>query len=86
MEYNLIFELTKEFKKELFNGLADWIIYKEPNYPSFGDFKFWIKNQNHQYVIYKNYEKEILMLLKFLPIRRHMNNVSYALILDQILI
>ena len=49
--------------KEIFNELADWIIDKDPNYPTFGECKFWIKRQNPRYVISKNDEKEILMLL-----------------------
>ena len=31
------FDLNKEVKRKLFNGLADWIIDREPNYPSFID-------------------------------------------------
>ena len=27
----IFFDLNKEVKKELFSGLADWIIYNEPN-------------------------------------------------------
>ena len=77
--------MNKEVKKELFSGLADWIIYNEPNYPSFGECKLWIKKQNSQYVISKNDEKEILMLLTYLPISQQMNNVLYAKYLDQIL-
>jgi len=50
----LFFDLTNKVKKELFNGLADWIIDKEPNYQSFEACKLWIKNQNSQYVISKN--------------------------------
>ena len=37
------FILDKEVKKELFSGLADWIIDNEPNYPSFAQCKLWIK-------------------------------------------
>jgi len=77
--------VTKEIKKELFNGLADWIIDKEPNYPSFGECKLWIKKQNYQYVISKNDEKEILMLLTYLPMSQQMNNILYAKYLDQII-
>ncbi len=40
-------------KRELFNELADWIIDKEPNYPSFGESKLWIKRNNPQYVFSK---------------------------------
>jgi len=76
--------LKKKVKKELFNGLADWIIDKEPNYPSFGECKSWIKKQNSQYVISKNDEKEILMLLTYLPMSQRMNNVLFAKYLDQI--
>ena len=76
-----IFDLTKE----IFNGLADWIIYKDPNYPTFGECKLWIKKQNPRYVISKNDEKEILMLLTYLPLSQSMNNVLYVKYLDQIL-
>ena len=77
--------MNKEVKRELFNGLADWIMNKEPNYPSFEDCKLWIKKQNFQYVISKNDEKEILMLLTYLPMSQKMNNVLYAKYLDRIL-
>ena len=77
--------MDKEVKKELFNKLADWIIDKEPNYPSFGECKLWIKRQNSQYVISKNDEKEILMYLTYLPMNLQMNNVLYSKYLDQIL-
>ena len=77
--------MNKEIKKELFNRLADWIIDTEPNYPSFGECKLWIKKQNSQYVISKNDEKEILMLLTYLPMSQQMNNVLYAQYLDQII-
>jgi len=81
----IFFDLNKEVKRELFNGLADWIMNKEPNYPSFEDCKLWIKKQNFQYVISKNDEKEILMLLTYLPMSQKMNNVLYAKYLDRIL-
>jgi len=55
--------LKKEVKNKLFNGLADWIVDKEPNYPSFGECKLWIKNKNAQYIISKSDDKEILILL-----------------------
>ena len=77
--------MNKEVKKELFNQLADWIIDKEPNYPSFQECKLWIMRQNSQYMISKNDEKEILMLLTYLPMSQQMNNVLYAKYLDQIL-
>ena len=80
-----MFDLKKEVKEKLFNGLADWIIDKEPNYPSFAECKLWIKKQNPQYIISKNDEKEILMYLTYLPMSQHMNNVLYAKYLDQIL-
>ena len=80
-----VFDLDKELKKKLFNGLADWIIDKEPNYPSFVQCKLWIKKQNSKYIISKNDEKEILMLLTYLPLSQQMNNVLYAKYLDQIL-
>jgi len=79
------FDLNKKVKKELFNGLADWIIEKEPNYPSFEECKLWIKRQNSQYVISKNDEKEILMFLTYLPKSQYMNNVLCVKYLDQIL-
>ena len=78
-------DLNKEVKKKLFNGLVDWIIDKEPNYPSFVECKLWIKKQNSKYVITKNDEKEILILLTYLPMSQQMNNVLYARYLDQIL-
>ena len=77
--------LNKEVKKKIFNELADWIIDGEPNYPSFGECKEWIKKRNSQYVISKNDEKEILMLLTYLPMSQQMNNILYAKYLDQIL-
>ena len=80
-----MFHLNKEVKKKLFNALADWILDKEPNYPSFLECKLWIKKQNSQYIISKNDEKEILMLLTYLPMSQQMNNVLYAKYLNQIL-
>ena len=80
-----MFDLNKEFKKQLFNELADWIIDKEPNYPSFGECKLWIKKQNSQYVISKNDEKVILMFLTYIPISQKMNSVLYANDLERIL-
>ena len=77
--------MNKEVRKKLFNGLADWIFDQEPNYPSFGECKLWIKEQNIKYVISKKDEKEILMLLTYLPMSQKMNNVLYAKYLDQIL-
>ena len=77
--------MNKKIKKEIFNGLVDWIVEKEPNYPSFAECKLWIKKRNSQYVIAKNDEKEILMLLTFLPMSQQMNNVLYAKYLDQII-
>ena len=77
--------MNKEFKKELFNRFADWITDKEPNYPSFGECQFWVKQQNSQYVISKNDEKEIPTLLSYIAISQQMNNVLYAKYLDQIL-
>ena len=71
--------------KEIFNRLADWIMDKDPNYTTFGDCKLWIKKQNPRYIISKNDEKEILMLLTYLPMSQRMNNVLYAKYLDQIL-
>tara|TARA_B100001989_G_C24296625_1_gene343687 strand:- start:249 stop:515 length:267 start_codon:yes stop_codon:yes gene_type:complete len=80
-----VFDLDKELKKKLFNGLADWIIDKEPNYPSFVQCKLWIKKQNSKYIISKNDEKEILMFLTYLPMSQQMTNVLYAKYFDQIL-
>ena len=77
--------MSKEVKKKLFSGLADWIIDNEPNYPSFAHCKLWIKKQDFQYIIDKNDEKVILMLLTYLPMSQQMNNVLYAKYLDQIL-
>ena len=77
--------MNKEVKHKLFNKLADWVIDSEPNYPSFANCKVWIKKQNPQYVISKNDEKEILILLTYLPLSQKMNNILYAKYLDQIL-
>ena len=77
--------MNKEIKKKLFSALADWIIDNEPNYSSFAQCKLWIKKQDSQYVISKNDEKEILMLLTYLPMSQQMNNVLYAKYLEQIL-
>ena len=77
--------MNKEVKKEFFSRFADWIIFIEPNYPSFAECKLWIKKQDPQYKISKNDEKEILMLLTYLPMSQQMNNVLYAKYLDQIL-
>ena len=77
--------MSKKLKKELFSGLADWIIDSEPNYPSFADCKLWVKEQNSQFIITKEVEKEILMLLTYLPMSQQMNNDLYAKYLDQIL-
>ena len=71
--------------KEIVNGLANWIIDKDPIWPTFVDCKLWIKRQNPRYVISKNIEKEILMLLTYLPMSQRMNNILYAKYLDQIL-
>ena len=76
--------LKKELKNKLFNGLADWIVDKEPNFPSFGECKLWIKKKNAQYIISKNDEKEILMLLTYLPMSLHINNFLYAKYLEHI--
>ena len=77
--------MNKEVKKKIFNELADWIVDKEPNYPSFGECKLWIKKQNSQYIISKKDEKEILIFLTYLPMSQKMNNDLYAKYLDQIL-
>ena len=81
----LFFDLIKEFKKELFNGLADWILDEDPNYPSLEECKLWIKNQNSQYKITNNDEKKILMLFTCLPISQQINKVLYEKYLDEIL-
>ena len=80
-----VFALTKEVKKNLFNGLADWIIDKEPNYLSFEKCKLWIYKQNTQYIIPKNDEKEILMQLTFLLMIQKMDNILCAKYFDNIL-
>ena len=80
-----MFDLNKEVKEKLFNGLADWILDKEPNYPSFAECKLWIKKRNSKYKITKEDEKEILMLLTYLPMSQQMNNDLYAKYLEQIL-
>ena len=71
--------------KEIFKVLAVWIIDKDPNYPTFGECKLWIKRQNPRYVISKNDEKEILMLLTYLPMNQRMNSVLHSKYLNQIL-
>ena len=76
--------LNTEVKNKIFNGLADWIIDREPNFPSFGECKLWIKKKNSQYIISKNDEKEILMLLTYLPMSQNRNDVLDAKYLDQI--
>ena len=77
--------MSKNLKKELFSGLADWIIDSEPNYPSFGECKSWVKKQDSRFIITKEVEKEILMLLTYLPMSQQMNNDLHAKYLDQIL-
>ena len=71
--------------KEILNELADWIIDEDLNYPTFGECKLWIKRQNPRYIISKNDEKEILMLLTYLPMSQRTNSVLYAKHLNQIL-
>ena len=77
--------MSKKLKKELFSDLADWIIDSEPNYPSFADCKLWLKKQNSKFEITKEIEKEILMLLTYLPMSLQMNNALHAKYLDHIL-
>ena len=77
--------LSKNLKKELFSGLADWIIDSEPNYPSFGECKLWVKKKDSKFIITKEVEKEILMLLTYIPMSQQMNNDLHAKYLDQIL-
>ena len=77
--------MSQGIKKELFGFLADWIIDSEPYYPSFAECKLWIKKQNANFIITKEVEKEILMLLTYLPMSQKMNNDLYAKYLDQIL-
>ena len=77
--------MSKNLKKELFSGLADWIIDSEPNYPSFGECKLWVKKQDSKFIITKELEKEILMLLTYLPMSQQMNNDLHAKYLEQIL-
>ena len=70
--------MSKNLKKELFSGLADWIIDSEPNYPSFGECKLWVKKKDSKFIITKEVEKEILMLLTYLPMSQSMNNELHA--------
>ena len=77
--------MSQNFKKELFSGLADWIIDSEPNYPSFVECKLWVKKRDSKFIITKEVEKEILMLLTYLPMSQKMNNELHAKYLDQIL-
>ena len=77
--------MSKNLKKKLFNDLADWIIDSEPNYPSFGECKLWVKKQDSKFIITKEVEKEILMLLTYLPMSQQMNNELHAKYLEQIL-
>ena len=82
MDYFVI--LNKEYKNKIFNGLADWIIDRDKNHTSFGECKIWIKEKKSQYMISKNDEKEILMLLTYLPMSLHINNFLYAKYLEHI--
>ena len=68
--------MSRNLKKELFSGLADWIIDSEPNYPSFGECKLWVKKKDSKFIITKEVEKEILMLLTYLPMSQQ--TVSYT--------
>ena len=77
--------MSETLKKELLSGLADWIGDSEPNYPSLSDCKLWVKKQNSKFIITKEVEKEILMLLTYLPMSQQMNNELHAKYLDQIL-
>ena len=77
--------LSKEYKNKIFNVLVDWIINRDQNHPSFGECNLWIKENNYQYIISKNDEKEILFLLTYLPMSQDINNILYAKYLDQIL-
>ena len=77
--------MSNKLKKELYSSLADWIIDSEPNYPSFADCKLWLKKQNSKFEITKEIEKEILMLLTYLPLSLQMNNALHAKYLDHIL-
>ena len=77
--------MSKNLKKELFSGLADWIIDSEPNYPSFGECKLWVKKRDSKFIITKEVEKENLMLLTYVPMSQQMNNELHAKYLDQIL-
>ena len=42
----IFFDLNKKVKKKLFNEIVDWIKDEEPNYPSFGEYKSWIKKKS----------------------------------------
>ena len=77
--------MSNKLKKELYSSLADWIIDSEPNYPSFADCKLWVKKQNCKFIITREIEKEILMLLTYLPMSQQMNNDLHAKYLNQIL-
>jgi len=85
IKYFNVLILSKGFKRELFSFLADWIIDSEPDYPSFADCKLWIKKYNSRYIITKEDEKEILMLLTYLPMSQQMNNDLHVKYLEQIL-
>ena len=76
--------MDRQFRKKLFNGLADWITDSEPTYPSFEECKLWIKGQSPQYIISKNDEKDILILLTYLPMSQKMNNHLFAKYIEQI--
>tara|TARA_A100001388_G_C28656693_1_gene444735 strand:- start:491 stop:691 length:201 start_codon:yes stop_codon:yes gene_type:complete len=56
--------LIKEVKNLLFNGLADWVIDRQPNYLFIEECKSSIKKKNSKYIISKNEEKKIFKLLK----------------------
>ena len=64
--------MNKVVKDKILNGLSDWIINKEPDCSSFREFKLWIKKQNSEYVISINDEKEILMFLTYLLMRKNL--------------
>tara|TARA_B100000945_G_scaffold222387_1_gene179609 strand:+ start:200 stop:388 length:189 start_codon:yes stop_codon:yes gene_type:complete len=56
----------------------------EPTYPSFVECKLWIKRESPQYIISKKDEKDILVLLTYLPMSQKMNNLLFAKYIEKI--
>ena len=61
------------------------LLIESPITPHLKNVSYGLRKKNSLYIISKNDEKEILMLLTYLPMSQNMNNVLYAKYLDQIL-